>query len=184
MRRLFLDSTDGLPGLPRQSAPFPCGVKSADGRLWFVTSDGIAAVDPRHIPANVLPPPIAIQAAMANNQSLDYSTALHLRPRNIEINFAVLSLPVPERVLCRYKLEDYESDWHGPVATRSATYTNLPPRKYTFRVIACNDDGVWNESGTTLVFDIIPKFYETNWFLLLCSLAGGISLWFVFRWRM
>jgi signal transduction histidine kinase len=90
---------------------------------------------------------------------------------------------VPERVLCRYKLEDYESDWHGPVATRSATYTNLPPRKYKFRVIACNDDGVWNESGTTLAFDIIPRFYETNWFLLLCSLAAGISLWFVYRWR-
>jgi signal transduction histidine kinase/ligand-binding sensor domain-containing protein len=183
MRRLFLDSMDGLPGLPRQSEPCPCGVKSADGRLWFVTSDGIAAVDPRHIPANAFPPPIAIQAAIADNQSLDYSAALHLRPRNIEINFAVLSLPVPERVLCRYKLEGYENDWHGPVATRSATYTNLAPRKYKFRVIACNDDGVWNESGITLAFDIIPRFYETSWFVALCSLATAALLWFIYRWR-
>jgi signal transduction histidine kinase/ligand-binding sensor domain-containing protein len=184
MRRTFLDSTDGLPGLPRQQEPFPCAVKSADGRLWFATSDGIAAIDPRHLPTNAVPPPIAIQAAMANNQSLDYSAALHLRPRNIEIGFAVLSFPVPERVLCRYKLEDYESDWHGPVATRSATYTNLPPGKYKFRVIASNDDGVWNENGTTLPFEIIPRFYETGWFLLLCSLAGVLSIWFVYRWRL
>jgi len=183
MKRLFLDSTDGLPGLPRQAQPFPCAIKSADGRLWFATSDGVATVDPRNIPFNAVPPPIAIESAMVNNQSLDYSAPLHLRPRDIEINFAVLSLPVPERVLCRYKLEDYENDWHGPVATRSATYTNLPPRKYKFRVIACNDDGVWNENGTTLAFDIIPRFYETNWFLVLCSLAGSVSLWFVYRWR-
>ena len=168
----------------RSPSHFLALVKSADGRLWFATSEGLAVVDPRHIPDNAIPPPIAIQAAMADNQSLDYSAALHLWPRNIEISFAVLSLPVPERVLCRYKLEDYESEWHGPVATRSATYTNLPPRKYRFRVIACNNDGVWNESGTTLAFDIIPRFYETEWFLLACGLAGAASIWFAYRWRM
>ncbi len=184
MQRLFLDSTDGLPGLPRQSEPFPSAVKSADGRLWFATSDGIAAVDPRNIPVNTVPPPIAIRSAVANNQSLDRSAALHLWARNIQIDFAVLSLPVPERVLSRYRLEGYESDWHGPAATRSATYTNLPPRKYTFRVVASNDDGVWNENGTTLAFEIIPRFYETNWFLLLCSFAAVLSIWSVYRWRL
>jgi ligand-binding sensor domain-containing protein len=144
MQRLFLDTSDGLPGLPRQEAPFPTATKAADGRLWFATSDGIAVIDPARLSMNVVPPPIRIQMVKADNRTFAISPELHFRPkvRSIDIGFAALSLSVPERVRFRYKLEGYDTDWNGPVETRSATYTNLAPRRYRFRVAGCNNDGV------------------------------------------
>jgi signal transduction histidine kinase/ligand-binding sensor domain-containing protein len=186
MQSLFLDTSDGLPGLPRQEAPFPTATKAADGRLWFATSDGIAVIDPARLPMNVVPPPVRIQTVKADNRTYAVSPELRFRPkvRSIEIGFAALSLSVPERVLFRYKLEGYDTDWNGPVETRLATYTNLPPRRYQFRVAGCNNDGVWNEEGATLEFDIARMFYQTNWFLLLCGMTASFLVWAVYRWRL
>jgi signal transduction histidine kinase/ligand-binding sensor domain-containing protein len=185
MQTLFLDTTDGLPGLP-SPASFPAAIKTPDGKLWFATTDGIAVIDPHRLPMNAVPPPIVIQTLTADNRSFAISPELHFRAkvRNVEIGFAALSLSIPERVLFRYKLEGYDSDWHGPVATRLATYTNLPPRRYRFRVTGCNDDGVWNQDGATLDFDIAPMFYQTNWFLLLCGAIASSLAWIVYRWRL
>jgi signal transduction histidine kinase len=87
-------------------------------------------------------------------------------------------------VLCRYKLEGYDTDWHSAVGMRLASYTNLPPRQYRFRVAGRNDDGVWNEAGAMLQFDIAPMFYQTNWFLLLGGLATVFLLWRLYHWRL
>jgi PAS domain S-box-containing protein len=185
MQRLFLDTTDGLPGLPPQEEPFPTATKSADGRLWFATTDGIAAIDPRRLPMNTLPPPVVIETVTADNRKFPTSTALHFPPRkrNLEISFAAMSFSIPERVLCRYKLEGYESEWHGPVGTRLATYTNLPPGRYRFIVAASNDDGVWNEDGATLRFDIAPAYYQTGWFRAACVAAFFALLWALYQMR-
>jgi signal transduction histidine kinase len=186
MQRLLLDTNDGLPGLPSQEEPFPAATRSTDGRLWFSTTDGIAVIDPRRLPMNTVPPPVVIQTVAADNRSFAISPELHLPPkvRNLEIRFAALSFSIPERVLCRYKLEGYDADWHEPVGTRLATYTNLPPRRYRFRVDGRNDDGVWNENGATLEFDIAPAFYQTNWFGLLCGTLAAFTLWVLYRWRL
>ncbi len=185
MQTLLLDTTDGLPGLPVTGVS-PTAVKSADGRLWFVTTDGIAVIDPRRLPMNTLPPTVAIQSVTADNQQFAISPQLHFRPKvqNVEIGFAAMSLSVPERVLFRYKLEGYDSDWHGPAGTRFATYTNLPPRKYRFRVAGSNNDGVWNELGAALEFDIAPMFYQTTWFLLLCGIVASFLTWAIYRSRL
>ena len=186
MQRLFLDTADGLPGLPSQQEPFPTATKTADGRLWFTTIDGIAVIDPLRLPMNAVPPPIVIETVKADDRTFAISPALHFRPkvRNIEIGFAALSLSVPERVLFRYKLEGYDSSWSGPSESRTVRYTNLPPRQYRFRVAGCNNDGLWNEHGATLEFDIAPMFYQTNWFLLLCGMMAGVLVWAVYRWRL
>jgi signal transduction histidine kinase len=185
MQSLFLDTTDGLPGLPNPGA-FPAAIKTPDGKLWFATTDGIAVVDPRRLPMNAVPPRVLIHTVTADNRSFAISPELHLRPkvRNVEIGFAALSLSVPERVLFRYKLEGYDDEWRGPVTDRSASYTNLPPRDYRFRVIACNNDGVWNETGATLAFSIDPAFYQTAPFGLLCLAAAAGILLAAIRWRM
>jgi signal transduction histidine kinase len=185
MQTLFLDTTDGLPGLPNP-ASFPAAIKTPDGKLWFATTDGIAVVDPRRLPMNGVPPTILIQTVTADSQPFAISSELHLRPkvRNVEIGFAALSLSIPERVLFRYKLEGYDDEWRGPVTDRSASYTNLPPRDYRFRVIACNNDGVWNETGATLAFSIDPAFYQTVSFGLFCAAAAAGILLAAIRWRM
>ena len=186
MQTLLLDTTDGLPGLPTAGLwPVPV-TKTPDGRLWFATTDGIAVVDPQHLPINRAAPPVVIQSVAAGDQDFPASSDLHLRAgiRNVEIAFAALSLSVPERVRFRYKLEGYDDDWRGPITDRSASYTNLPPRDYRFRVIACNNDGVWNETGATLAFSIDPAFYQTVWFRLLCLAAAAGILLAAIRWRM
>ncbi len=186
IRGLIFDAADGLRGLPRQREPFPTATRAADGRLWFATSDGVAWIDPHHWPHNALPPPVQIEKVIADDREQDTSGRLSLPPRtrNVEIHFAALSLAAPERNRYRYKLEGYDPDWRTAVRARTATYTNLPPRNYRFRVIASNNDGVWNETGATLDFAIVPAFYQTRAFLVFCIAAVGGLAWAGFRWRM
>jgi signal transduction histidine kinase len=183
---MILDATDGLRGLPRQRAPYPTAARAADGRLWFATTGGVAVIDPQRYPRNALAPPVKIERVTADDRNLEASAGLRLPPntKRLELQYAALSLTVPERVRFRYKLEGYDADWQGPASARSATYTNLPPRDYRFRVIACNNDGVWNEEGAALEFAILPAFYQTRAFLLLCAAAAACLVWAGFRWRM
>jgi len=185
MQGASFDATDGLRGLPRQREPFPTATRSTDGRLWFSTSEGVAVIDPRHLPKNIVPPPVTIEAVKADDRTLTPSSALRLRPRtrNLQFEFAALSLTAPEHVQFRYKLEGYDDDWRGPVSAREVAYTNLPPRNYRFRVIACNSDGVWNEDGASLNFTLTPAFYQTNWFRVLCVVSGVFIVWVIYRLR-
>ena len=185
MRGASFDATDGLRGLPRQREPFPTAIRSADGRLWFSTSEGVAVIDPRRLPKNIVPPPVTIEALKADDRTLTPSSGLRLRPRtrNLQFEYAALSLTAPEHVQFRYKLEGYDDDWRGPVSAREVAYTNLPPRNYRFRVIACNGDGVWNEDGASLTFTLMPAFYQTNWFRILCVMSGVFIVWVIYRLR-
>ena len=185
MQGASFDATDGLRGLPRQREPFPTAIRSTDGRFWFSTSEGVAVIDPRHLPKNIVPPPITIEAVKADDRTLTPFSGLSLRPRtrNLQFEYAALSLTAPEHVQFRYKLEGYDDDWRGPVSDREAAYTNLPPRNYRFRVIACNNDGVWNEAGAALDFSVAPAWYQTNWFRILCVVSGVFSVWVIYRLR-
>ena len=84
--------------------------------------------------------------------------------RDLEIDYTALSLVAPEKIRFRYKLEGYDGDWQDVGNRRQAFYTNLSPTNYRFRVIACNNSGVWNETGASLNFSIAPAYYQTAWF--------------------
>ncbi len=185
MQGASFDATDGLRGLPRQREPFPTAIRSTDGRLWFSTSEGVAVIDPRHMPKNMVPPPVTIEALKADDRTLTPSSGLRLRPgtRNLQFEYAALSLTAPEHIQFRYKLDGYDDDWRGPVSAREVTYTNLPPRNYRFRVIACNSDGVWNDAGATLDFSVAPAWYQTNWFLAVSVIIGLFVLWVLYQLR-
>jgi signal transduction histidine kinase len=103
---------------------------------------------------------------------------------SVEIGYAGLSLSIPERVQFRYKLEGTDKDWQNVGTRRQAYYNNLGPGSYRFRVIACNNDGVWNETGASLDFFVAPAYYQTNWFLVLCALALAGLLWALYRLRL
>lgn len=185
MQGASFNATDGLRGLPRQLEPFPTAIRSSDGRLWFSTSEGVAVIDPRHWAKNIVPPPVTIEALKADDRTLTPSSGLRLRPgtRNLQFEYAALSLTDPEHVQFRYKLEGYDDDWRGPVSAREAAYTNLPPRNYRFRVIACNNDGVWNDAGATLDFIVAPAWYQTNWFRILGIVSAVFIVWAIYRLR-
>lgn len=179
------DAEDGLPGPPRHRGPYPLATRSSDGRLWFVTAKGIAVIDPENLRRNLVEPPVAIESIKTEDQTFSASSKLAFPPKNrdIEFRFTALSFTVPQRVRFKYRLEGYDRDWRGPVNSRSASYTNLPHGEYALRVIASNNDGVWNERGATLAFSIAPTFYQTRLFLFFCIAAAGFLAWLIYRWR-
>ena len=157
----------------------PRGVEGSDGVLWFVTTSGVARLDPRRIARNPLPPPVVIRSVIADDRAYsphDGPVALPALTKTIRIDYSALSLSIPERVKFRYRLEGWESEWHDADTRRTAFYTQLGPGTYGFRVIASNNDGVWNETGATLAFTVAPAWFQTLWFKALVALAIGALL--------
>jgi ligand-binding sensor domain-containing protein len=179
------DTSDGVRSSSLTSQYAPEVARTADGKLWFLPLDGVSIVDPRHLPFNNLPPPVHIEQIDADRTTYQASAHRRLPPlvRDLEIDYAALSLVAPEKNRFRYKLEGYDRDWHDAGNRRQAFYTNLPPRNYRFRVAGSNNDGVWNKAGASLDFSIAPAFYQTSWFQASCVLAFLALLWGLYRYR-
>lgn len=179
----MLDSLDGVrPG----QAPFAAAARSPDGRLWFVNGFALQVVDPVHLSRNSIPPPVHIEEVIADRRSYAFRSNLSLPSltRDLEINYTALSFVVPQRVRFRYKLEGRDAGWQEPGTRRQAFYTDLHPGKYRFRVIACNNDGLWNEQGATLDFGVAPAWYQTNWFQLACAATLLMLLYLFYQLRL
>lgn len=179
------DNFDGVRSVGSGSHYNPVVAKTSDGRIWFRRDDGVSVVDPRNLQFNELPPPVHIEQIIADRKPHDVtaenngSLRLPALSRDLEIDYTALSLVAPEKIRFRYKLEGYDSDWQNAGNRRQAFYTNLPPRNYRFRVIACNNSGVWNEAGTYFDFTIAPAYYQTTWFrvagiIVFLLVLGGI----------
>jgi signal transduction histidine kinase/ligand-binding sensor domain-containing protein len=180
----FLDDGDGLKGNPDRGSQ-SAAVRASDGKLWLKTSEGVAIVDPQDLTRNLVIPPVHVQRLVADGATLDVAQPVRLRPltREVQIDYTALSFAEPRKVRFRYKLEGFDPDWRDAGTRRQAFYTNLSPRAYRFRVLACNNDGIWNESGATLDFDLLPAFYQTRGFRLLCALVLIILALGIYRLR-
>ena len=182
---LSLGLGDGLLSRPHSHSQRSM-VRGGDGRLWIATETGTLWMDPAHIVRNTLPPGLAITSMKGDGhpQRDPKALALPAATANVEIDFAALSFADPARVRARYMLEGFDRDWVDAGMRRQAFYTNLPPGKYRFRVTAANNDGVWNEAGAALDFEIPPTFFQSRWFLLLCAVLALASLSLLHRLRM
>jgi signal transduction histidine kinase len=157
-----------------------------DGRIWLLTLEGVAWIDPARIVRNALPPPVSIRALTVNGQVRRDPRDL-VRPKGaskLQIDYTALSLSIPERVRFRYRLEGVDKDWVEAGGRRQAFYTNLKPGRYRFQVLAANNDGVWNDRGAVLTFQIPPTFVQTNLFRALCALAVIGLLWGLYALRL
>jgi signal transduction histidine kinase len=156
-------------------------VLSGDGKLWFAVFGGVAMIDPAHLANNDVSPPVFIRSLTANGES--YSTyhdlTLPKSTREVSLDYTALSLTLSERNRFRYKLVGLGKDWKDAGARRQAFYTNLEPGTYTFQVIAANNDGVWNETGASLLFEIPPTVFQTMWFRTAVAFSLAILLWMV-----
>ena len=170
------------PGTPWT---FPDVGKTPDGRLWFGGGKVLQVIDPVHLSTNVIPPPVHVEEVIADRKMYAPQEGLRIPPlsRDLQINYTALSLAVPQKVLFRYQLEGRDSTWQEPGTRRQAFYTDLRPGKYRFHVIACNNDGVWNKDGASLNFVILPAWYQTTWFRILCLVASLLAVWVIFRLR-
>ncbi len=177
---------DGLTAELRGPLASPSAVQTTDGRIWFATTNGLAWINPKRIVRNTVPPPVSIESVIANGRKYNNSTSIKLPPRiaNLQIAYTATSLTIPERVRFRYRLEGQDKEWQDAGTRREAFYTNLDPGSYQFRVIACNNDGVWNEAGTVLYFVVQPAFDQTLTFKILCGLALLAALWSLYLLRL
>jgi ligand-binding sensor domain-containing protein/two-component sensor histidine kinase len=158
---------------------------SDKSKLIFPTTDGIVVIDQKDQKVNRLPPPVIIEWFTADNKRYDHTKTSNIPAGkgDIKVKYTALSLAVPERVKFKYILEGFDTDWVDPGNSRSVRYPNLPPGNYKFKVIASNNDGIWNEEGATLSFNIAPYFYQTYWFYGLCASLIALIGWAVHNFR-
>jgi signal transduction histidine kinase/ligand-binding sensor domain-containing protein len=187
VRTEIFDRLDGVPGIPVMLQSTPSVIETDEGRLWFMMTGGIVSIDPTQLTHNTLPPPVRIwslTSGAAHFPNVRAGLTLPANTTDLQIDYSAGSLTVPERVNFRYQLAGSGRDWQDVGTLREARYTNLGPGHYTFRVIASNNDGVWNTSGASLEFSIRPAFYQTKWFYALCALACLAVLALLYRVRM
>jgi len=182
---------DGLATVQCNGVAKPAGWKARDGRIWFPTIRGVVAVDSR-IETNDTPPPVVIEEVVANQQNLRRNSlvaggadALIVPPGRgeVEIHFTALSLRAPEKNRFRYRREGIDSAWIDAGPDRVARYYNVAPGHYRFQVIACNNDGVWNETGATLALLFQPHYWQTWWFKPALLAAAALLLTAFFQAR-
>lgn len=159
--------------------------RTPDGRLWIVTRSTLEMVDPGHLTQNDVLPPVQIEKLVVDRKPYTPNDRLALPPlmRDLEIDYAALSFVNPQKVRFRYKLEPRDAAWQEAGTRRQAFYTDLPPGPYRFHVIACNNDGVWNETGAQLAFTIAPSFAQSIWFKSICFLGFAGFVYAVYRLR-
>ncbi|HMR66142.1 MAG TPA: PAS domain S-box protein, partial [Anaerolineae bacterium] len=187
------DHTDGLNNLQYD---FYAYHRTRDGRLWVGGKKGIDIVDPSHLVENPHVPPVVITDVEINNrpvpagedsgltQSISMAEALTLdyEDRVVTFEFAALNFVNPQKNRYKYKLEGFDRDWVETGSDRPfATYTNLDPGDYVFRVIAANNDGVWNEAGASIRLTMTPAWWQTWWFYGLSAAAGLALFGFVYQ---
>jgi signal transduction histidine kinase/ligand-binding sensor domain-containing protein len=188
----LFDGSDGVIRHTRPGGHSPRVVRTPENTFWFLPLDGVSVLDPRHLALNALPPPVHVRQITADRKAywrdsgsgLTSSVGLPPNVRDLEIDYTALSLVAPEKVRFRYKLEGVDQDWQDVGSRRQAFYSSLRPARYRFRVIACNNSGVWNEVGAFLDFSIAPAYYQTAWFRTSCVIAFVGFLAALYRYRM
>ncbi len=196
MRTASFLSYGKAEGLTSQTCPGgfqPGACLTPGGRLWFPTAKGIAVVDPAKVTRNTVVPPVVIEEFVVDGQPVETALANEAQPatrvleipagrQRFEFRYAGLSFTAPERVRFKYRLAGLEEDWIEAGTRRVVQYTHLPPGAFTFRVLACNSDEVWNETGAAVAFTVLPYFWQTWWFqtaavaAVAAAVGGGVLL--------
>ena len=153
--------------------------------MWFQTGVSVQVLDPDRLYENAVPPPVYVEGVVADLKRFDATSFVKVPAlsRDLEIDYTAPSFSVPQKVRFRYMLEGRDREWQDAGTRRQAFYTDLKPRHYRFRVTACNSSGVWNQTGASLDFVVLPAYYQTIWFRLLCVAAFLAFLWGLYQLR-
>jgi signal transduction histidine kinase len=153
--------------------------------VWFVNSGVVQMLDPSILSQKALPAATYIESVIVDRK--EFAATGHIKlsphPRDLQIDYTSPTFLTPQKVKFRYRLSPYDHDWHEAGTRREAFYTDLPPGRYSFRVVACNSDGEWNEQGDALEFSVDPAYYQTNWFRALCAVFVLALVWAIYQFR-
>jgi ligand-binding sensor domain-containing protein len=193
---LRFDVHDGLQGSEfKRGAAF----KSATGEMFFGGQRGFNFFFPKSVQTNPHVPPVVLTNLQLFNQpvpvgkpgsplattTITEAEALTLSYRDsvVTFEFAALDFVMPSKNQYKYKLEGFDAAWNEVGGRRLATYTNLPPGSYTFRVLGSNNDGVWNEEGARLSIRVVPPFWRTWLFQSMVAVGLLGAAFAAHRWR-
>ncbi len=181
------------------------------GWIYFGGPSGYNAFRPENIKNNPFPPKVLITGIKLYNKPVEILSGspadaatitekdgnylipmsisfikelgLNYNQNFLSFDFAALHYSAPEKNQYAYMLEGLESKWNESGTRRFASYSNIPPGDYVFRVKASNSDGVWNETGASIHIIIYPPFWQTWWFRTLMAIVAGTVLYILYRWR-
>jgi ligand-binding sensor domain-containing protein/serine phosphatase RsbU (regulator of sigma subunit) len=150
--------------------------ETPSGKLWFGTADGAIRMDPGEVSIASTEPNTHILDMRVNyvRRKMIPGMKLNYNERSILFDYYSICLNNPDVVRYKVKLEGADEGWRPVTDQTRAIYSALPPGKYTFMVIACNSQGVWNSSPVTFHFIIKPPFYFTWWFILIMVILAMI----------
>jgi signal transduction histidine kinase/ligand-binding sensor domain-containing protein len=190
------DASDGLQG---DTFNYGAYYQATTGELFFGGPNGLTVFRPDELQDNLHIPPVVITGIQLANEPVPVGgdsvlqtslldtreLVLSYRDRILSLEFAALNFSAPQRNRYRYRLEGFEEAWNEVGSDRRfATYTNLSPGHYTFRVLGSNNDGLWNEEGASLAITVTPPWWGTWWFRgLLVALVAGLAVG-GYRWRL
>lgn len=184
VRSISYGTADGMPSAETNGGFQPSVVEDTSGTILFPTVAGVAVVNTRNVRYNTVPPPVHIERTITGTEerrspdtlTMPYDSAF------LEIRYSALSYPQPDKNQFRYTMEGLTETWFDAGTRRSAVYSKIPPGEYLFRVIASNNDGVWNTTGDSLHIIVTPPFWATWWFraiLVLGFITVGPSFYYL-----
>lgn len=172
---------DGMKNRECNGGFQPAGWRTKDGKLWFPTVAGVSILDPAHLAPRPVPLNVLLESVVIDNKPWTPDRAFSVPPGagKLAFRFSAPSFIAPEKIQFRYRLDGFDKDWSQPESHRSASYTNIPPGEYKFRVLASPDGRTWTRSGAEISFTLRPHFYQTKTFsflvaLFLCGIAMGL----------
>lgn len=171
-------------GMKSEECTGAAPVKTADGKLWFPTADGLVMADPKSLPKTMELPVVSIEEMQAGGQTvwgenlgetgkgMVAPVRVPAPARDVEFRFSSTDYFAPERLRFKYRLEGLDAEWSAPTAARTAFYREIPPGRYRFRVEACSRDGVWSATDSSLAFEVPPLFWQTLGFRAAATALG------------
>lgn len=177
--------SEGMPEKECNGPAFPAGCIDKKGNIYFPTTKGLVLINPNKKTTNTNVPNVVIEYVVVDGKKISIknkSVILEPNPRNIEIKYTGLSFVIPEKVSFKYSLGDQNSMVNAG-NRRTAFLTSLSPGKHSFKVIASNNDGIWNIEGETLQIYVIPTFYQTLIFKLTVFFVFVLILIYLFRFQ-
>ena len=165
---------DGLESIVCSIAA-PSIAKTANNRLCFATTKGLAILDNRNTRLELSPPLVRVEHFEIDRKTMPQpaSGELIVPPNHgeLEFRFTALDLRAPEKCRFKYKLDGSDADWINAGTLRVAHYNNVSPGRHDFHVIACNKDGIWNQEGASVFLFLRPHVWQTWWFQILVVAA-------------
>ena len=192
----LFNTWDGLQGMEFEANSY---LKTSNGEMFFGGERGFNSFFPDDIKTNTFVPPVYITNFQLFNKDVkpgdkdsllktdvSYSDRLLLEytQSSISFSFTALNYIITRNNQYYYKLDGLDKDWVKAGTERKASYTNLDPGTYTFRVKGSNNDGIWNDKGASITISIDPPFWQTAWFRVLMLLVIIQALYWFYRYKM